>query len=53
LTYRSQLPIGVLGIFQGQRTKASDTLNAFKLARAEFEAGKEVKGLFQPGVDCQ
>lgn len=53
LTYRSQLPIGILGIFQGQRTKASDTLNAFKLARSEFEAGKEVKGLFQPGVDCQ
>lgn len=53
LTYRSQLPIGILGIYQGQRTKASDTLNAFKLAKAEFEAGKEVKGLFQPGVDCQ
>jgi len=53
LTYRSQLPIGILGIFQGQRTKASDTLNAFKLAKSEFEAGKEVKGLFQPGVDCQ
>lgn len=53
LTYRSQLPIGVLGIFQGQRTKASLTLNAFKLAKSEFEAGKEVKGLFQPGVDCQ
>jgi len=53
LTYRSQLPIGILGIYQGQRTKASDTLNAFKLARSEFEAGKEVKGLFQPGVDCQ
>ena len=53
LTYKSQLPIGILGIYQGQRTKASDTLNAFKLARAEFEAGKEVKGLFQPGVDCQ
>jgi hypothetical protein len=53
LTYRSQLPIGILGIYQGQRTKASDTLNAFKLAKAEYEAGKEVKGLFQPGVDCQ
>jgi len=53
LTYRSQLPIGILGIYQGQRTKASDTLNAFKLAKAQFEAGKEVKGLFQPGVDCQ
>ena len=53
LTYKSQLPIGVLGIYQGQRTKASDTLNAFKLAKAEFEAGKQVKGLFQPGVDCQ
>jgi hypothetical protein len=53
LTYRSQLPIGILGIFQGQRTKASDTLNAFKLAKSEFDAGKEVKGLFQPGVDCQ
>ena len=53
LTYRSQLPIGILGIYQGQRTKASDTLNAFKLAKAEFEAGKQVKGLFQPGVDCQ
>ena len=53
LTYKSQLPIGILGIYQGQRTKASDTLNAFKLAKAEFEAGKEVKGLFQPGVDCQ
>jgi hypothetical protein len=53
LTYRSQLPIGILGIYQGQRTKASDTLNAFKLAKSQFEAGKEVKGLFQPGVDCQ
>ena len=53
LTYKSQLPIGVLGIYQGQRTKASDTLNAFKLAKAEYEAGKQVKGLFQPGVDCQ
>jgi len=53
LTYRSQLPIGILGIYQGQRTKASDTLNAFKLAKSEYEAGKEVKGLFQPGVDCQ
>lgn len=53
LTYKSQLPIGILGIYQGQRTKASDTLNAFKLAKAEFEAGKQVKGLFQPGVDCQ
>jgi hypothetical protein len=53
LTYRSQLPIGILGIYQGQRTKASDTLNAFKLAKSEFDAGKEVKGLFQPGVDCQ
>jgi hypothetical protein len=53
LTYRSQLPIGILGIYQGQRTKASDTLNAFKLAKSQFEDGKEVKGLFQPGVDCQ
>jgi hypothetical protein len=53
LTYRSQLPIGILGIFQGQRTKASDTLNAFKLAKSQFEAGKEIKGLFQPGVDCR
>jgi hypothetical protein len=53
LTYRSQLPIGILGIYQGQRTKASDTLNAFKLAKSQYEAGKEVKGLFQPGVDCQ
>lgn len=53
LTYRSQLPIGILGIYQGQRTKASDTLNAFKLAKSQFDAGKEVKGLFQPGVDCQ
>ena len=53
LTYRSQLPIGVLGIFQGQRTKASLTLNAFKLAKSRFEAGKEIKGLFQPGVDCR
>jgi hypothetical protein len=53
LTYRSQLPIGIIGIYQGQRTKASDALNAFKLAKTEFEAGKEVKGLFQPGVDCQ
>ena len=53
LTYKSQLPIGVLGIYQGQRTKASDTLNAFKLAKSQFEDGKEVKGLFQPGVDCQ
>jgi hypothetical protein len=53
LTYKSQLPIGILGIYQGQRTKASDTLNAFKLAKSQFEAGKEVKGLFQPGVDCQ
>jgi hypothetical protein len=53
LTYKSQLPIGILGIFQGQRTKASDTLNAFKLAKSQFEDGKEIKGLFQPGVDCQ
>lgn len=53
LTYRSQLPIGIIGIYQGQRTKASDALNAFKLAKSQFEAGKEVKGLFQPGVDCQ
>lgn len=53
LTYKSQYFIGILSIFQGKRTEASLALNAFKLAKSEFEANKTVKGFFQPGVDCQ
>lgn len=53
LTYKSQYPIGILSIFQGKRTEASMTLNAFKTAKSEFEANKTVKGFFQPGVECE
>lgn len=53
LTYKSQYPIGIISIFQGKRTQASLTLNAFKTAKSEFEANNKVKGFFQPGVECE
>lgn len=52
IMHRSQVPLGVMSIFQGQRTKASDQLNAFKLAYNSISQGKEVKGFATPGRTC-
>lgn len=52
IMHRSQVPLGVMSIFQGQRTKASDTLNAFKLAYNEIKAGKNVTGFASPKQRC-
>jgi hypothetical protein len=52
IMHRSQVPLGVMSIFQGQRTKASDQLNAFKLAYNSINQGKEVKGFATPGRTC-
>ena len=52
IMHRSQVPLGVMSIFQGQRTRASDQLNAFKLAYNRISEGKEVKGFATPGRTC-
>jgi len=52
IMHRSQVPLGVMSIFQGQRTRASDQLNAFKLAYNSISQGKEVKGFATPGRTC-
>jgi hypothetical protein len=52
IMHRSQVPLGVMSIFQGQRTKAADQLNAFKLAYNSISQGKEVKGFATPGRTC-
>jgi uncharacterized small protein (DUF1192 family) len=52
IMHRSQVPLGVMSIFQGQRSKASMQLNAFKTAYNSYSAGKEVKGFATPGRTC-
>jgi hypothetical protein len=52
IMHRSQVPLGVMSIFQGQRTKASDQLNAFKLAYNSISQGKKVDGFATPGRTC-
>lgn len=52
IMHRSQVPLGVMSIFQGQRSKASMQLNAFKLAYNNYKAGKAVDGFATPGKTC-
>jgi hypothetical protein len=52
IMHRSQVPLGITTIFQGQRTKASMQLNAFKTAYNEISAGKKVNGYLTPGRSC-
>jgi len=47
-----QLPIALTTIFQGQRSRASSQLNAFKLAKETLDDGKMLKGLVNPGTAC-
>jgi hypothetical protein len=52
IMHRAQVPLGITTIFQGQRTKASTQLNAFKTAYNEISAGKKVNGYLTPGRSC-
>ena len=52
IIHRSQVPLGVMSIFQGQRSKASMQLNAFKLAYNNYKAGENIKGFATPGRTC-
>lgn len=52
IMHRSQVPLGVMSIFQGQRSKASMQLNAFKLAYNNYKAGDNIKGFATPGRTC-
>lgn len=52
IMHRSQLHLGIMSIFQGQRTKASDTLQAFKLAKEQSAVGKTINGFASPRTPC-
>lgn len=48
----TQFHLGVMSVFQGQRTKASMALNAFKLAKNTGLRGEKMTGYANPKIPC-
>ena len=49
---RSQMHLGMVTIFQGQRSKASAKMNALKYAKDAVMSGKRVEGYATPNAGC-